>query len=111
MELQPNELPQLGQRSLVLAFAGDFEAARASCRAQLARVPNSIICHTGVAFTTLRLGEPVTPQQVRDIEGLLGSNRLVAVLPQLALLYSRVGYKPRSARSSAVSPMPVTTTS
>lgn len=91
VELQPNELPQLGQRSLVLAFAGDFEAAREVCRTQLARAPNSIICHTGVAFTTLRLGEPVTQQQVRDIESLLGSNRLVAVLPQLALLYSRAG--------------------
>jgi TolB-like protein/Flp pilus assembly protein TadD len=91
LELQPTELSRFSQRSLVYAFAGQPEEARAVCREMLARAGNVLICRTAVAFNALRLGEPVPAEEIRDIESQLGANRLVAVLPQLALLYSHVG--------------------
>ena len=91
VELVPNMAALLVQRSLVLAYAGRFAEAREACRQVIEVLPNSLICHAGIMFNSLQLGEPVQEQDVRALESRLGSNRLVALLPQLAYLYARVG--------------------
>ena len=46
----------------------------------------------------MRLGDPAAEADAREVERLMGSNRQLALLPQLALIYARFGHSVNVAR-------------
>jgi Tfp pilus assembly protein PilF len=91
-ELRPNETEALAQQSVALAHAGDVDGAAATCRRALELEPDFVFCRHGLGINLARRGDVAGAMAQFELEEqLLGRNRLVAFLPDIAIAYSQIG--------------------
>jgi TolB-like protein len=89
--LLPTQTGPLTLLSLARGLPGDYAEALALCRQVLAVQPGNLLCNHGIGHNLVMLGDPGAEAQVRQVERLLGSNRLLAVLAPMSNLYARLG--------------------
>jgi len=99
VELEPNSPGALTSASLPYGYGGKIDEAIELCNRAIAINPADVFCQHALGMIYARLGNVADAQrQLRLVERLLGSNRFVAFLPQLAVGYSLIGFDDDVAR-------------
>jgi TolB-like protein len=79
-------------RGIVLTYAGRYDEAAAAFRESIAMAPTVAVQHPWLASTEIARGNPdAARQELQLTERLLGENRLIIYLLDIAYSYSRIG--------------------
>lgn len=98
-DAQPNIATPLTGLSLAYAHAGDPERAIDAAQQALALEPNGVLARLGVAMNAVRLRDgPEAARQMRLVERLMGANRFLIYVAQLAVAYQLIGSETDVAR-------------
>jgi TolB-like protein/tetratricopeptide (TPR) repeat protein len=92
LELNPNYWTPHWNLAVCLAYAGQLDEARRVQRKAIDLLPAIPVLHSWLAYIEMRLGnEDRALSELRLSEQLLGDNRDVVSLPELAYTYARLG--------------------
>lgn len=90
--LDPNELGPYLSLGVSQAYTGDIETANGTLRRGAELAPALPLIHVWIAYNHIALGnDDEALGELRIAEQLLGNNRQIVYLPELAYSYSRIG--------------------
>ena len=91
-ELSPNEVSTHLSLGVVYAYAGDRAASSRSLRRAQELLPAEPLIHAWLTYNEISLGNAERALEgLRLVEQLLGDDRQIVYLPELAYSYSRIG--------------------
>ena len=92
VDLNPKQWSQIWTLAAALAYAGEYNEAEQVQRAAIAEAPALPVLHLWLAYMDIALGNDEDALNALDrAERLMGRNRQIVMLPELAYAYSRVG--------------------
>jgi TolB-like protein/Flp pilus assembly protein TadD len=92
VDLNPKQWSQIWTLAAALAYAGAHEEAARVQREAVAVAPANPVLHLWLAYIEIVLGnDGVAIDELHRAESLMGRNRQIVMLPELAYAYSRVG--------------------
>jgi tetratricopeptide (TPR) repeat protein len=91
-ELSPNDPAPSMFLGIVQAYAGDRAASVANINRSLELAPANVLAHAWLAYDAVALGDDAEAlAELALLERMLGGDRPIVFLPELAYAYSRLG--------------------
>jgi len=98
-QLNPNGSGAHLLLGVVLAYAGQLEASNASMQRSIDIAPANTLARAWLAYNQIAAGNAeAAVEELQLLERLLGSNRPIVFLPELAYGYARIGRREHTER-------------